>query len=123
MIKSVLGQQLIESVRKQAAENPRRVYQGPLDEGGNTECVYVASGEPSCIIGHALWQAGLVDAEFEDDGKNGSGIDSLVSSWPPLEEVSDDEADWLLMVQDSQDAGMPWNVAVYEADEKVGAHV
>ena len=123
MIKSVLGQQLIESVRKHAARSPRTVYLGPLDEFGNTECVYVSHGQPSCIVGHAMWDAGLIDAGFEDDGKNGSGIDTLAENWPPLASVSDDEAEWLLTVQGEQDNGMPWQVAVDEADEKVGAYV
>lgn len=123
MIKSVLGQQLIESVRKHAGRNPGLVYWGPLDEAGNSECVYVAHGAPSCIIGHALWDAGLVDAEFEDDGKNGSGIDTLSELWSPLASLSRDETDWLGTVQGEQDAGSEWQVAVDEADVKVGAYV
>lgn len=121
MIKSVLGQQLIESVRKHAARSPRAVYLGPLDEFGNTECVYVAHGQPSCIVGHALWDAGLIDAGFEDDGKNGSGIDTLAAHWSPLEALSRDETDWLGTVQGAQDAGYQWQIAVDEADEKVPA--
>ncbi|MBO0676915.1 hypothetical protein JRC04_05520 [Mycolicibacterium sp. S2-37] len=142
---SEIGEKLIAAVRQAAAENPDFVYKVPelLDEDGNTYldeygdvatvdgCVYVANGAPSCIVGHALWSEGLIDAAF--DRLNNDSIAALagffynyhnktyaankVVKLPGLEGLDEAEIRWLGNVQGHQDDEIAWGEAVRRADE------
>lgn len=113
---SDLGQQLIKYVRAHAAEKPDFVYNTGLapDAPG---CVYVYDGCASCLIGQALWDAGLIDASFEQNPTNHCPVGSLVDAL----QLSIDgvEQRWLRTVQYYQDARYTWGDAVRLADEEI----
>lgn len=113
---SAIGQQLIEIVRAKAAENPDFIYSPP--GGEDASCVYVHEGRPSCLIGHALWECGLIDGDFERRvGDNKQGFDDIA---PMLGlELGQDELAWLLGTQGAQDNSRPWGAAVRRADQAV----
>lgn len=112
---SELGQKLVEIVRRKAAENPDYVYQAPGD-GIAAQCLYVHDGKPSCLIGQALLEAGVIGPDFEANADNRRGFRSLWHHIPSLQALSYDEYDWLQSVQRRQDAGEPWANAVAFAD-------
>jgi hypothetical protein len=122
---SAIGQQLIDIVRAKAAENPDFRYEPP--GGAGTPCVYVHRGKPSCLIGHALWGVGLIDADFSrrqertDKSRaillNAEGFD-LVAPELGLE-LDREERMWLEQVQAEQDKEKPWGIAVKAADDFV----
>ena len=108
---SEIGQKLIDETRKVAEANPRFVY----DEAA---CRYVKNGKPSCLIGHALWNLGLINEGFEVNNSN------AIVAWSVLRDlgvkVSCYEEDWLSCAQSSQDSEQSWGRAVTHADEEAG---
>ena len=104
---SELGQKLIAEVRKVAGERPDFIAPG--------DCVYVSDGQPSCLIGHALWNLGLVDENTEYRHLNDEGI-TAASAFLNLD-IEGLEIDWLSEVQIYQDARFAWSDAVQRADE------
>lgn len=119
---SAIGQQLINIVRTKAAEDPDFRYRPP--GGSGASCVYVYRRRPSCILGHALWGAGLINREFQDQRSQGiefraneDGFDS-VSSLLGLE-LDPMERAWLEHVQTEQDNETPWGRAVESADDHI----
>lgn len=107
---SEIGSQIIDAVRIIAARNPLFVYH---DNGGF--CEYVRDGQPSCLIGRALWELGLIDATMEDIPQNCSGAKELLTDQLALQ-LDLDELHWLDLVQGCQDAKDPWSEAVSKAD-------
>lgn len=104
------GQKIINEVRLVAAANPDFVYEPPDDEG----CVYVRDGEPSCLIGHALWRLGYIDAELE---RHREGPNHNWDGAPDLLDhlglhLDDSESEWVAVVQSRQDDGQPWGHTV-----------
>ena len=122
-----IGQKVISLIRAKAAENPDfmyPVYAYPDGDGCVNGCVYVWGGKPSCLVGHGLWDAGLIDASFETAGP-APGIRGpnheparVVIDRLGLE-LSGPERDWIVQVQVAQDEGVPWGDAVRKADESV----
>lgn len=117
-----IGEQLQEKVREIAAERPDYVYKG---KGGGVgkpgRCVYVRDGQPSCLIGHALWGLGLIDATLEQRGSgqgfNTGDIHSLADTLKL--DIDSDSLDWLSHAQYRQDVGNTWGDAVQLADEQL----
>lgn len=108
-----IGERLIGLVRQKAGERPDYVYHAP---GGDT-CAYVVNGEPSCLIGHALFEAGVIDAEFERHEDNCHVFSFL---YPELGlHLSPDELNWIDLVQNAQDANKPWGEAVKVGDNRL----
>lgn len=108
---SELGQQLIAETRKVVEANPDFVYSGV--------CRYVKEGQPSCLIGHALWNLNLIDGTLEDSPHNGN------SSWGIINhlelDVDPESMDWLSYAQSRQDSGYyTWAGAISEADRLAG---
>lgn len=108
---SELGQRLIEEVRMVAAKNPDFVYDEPTDACGIGQgCAYVHNGRPSCLIGQAMWNLGMIDASLEDC------LDSnhcAIRFFPRIvATLDDDEIEWLTKVQERQDAKEPWGHCV-----------
>lgn len=108
---SVLGQQLISSVRAHAAEKPDFIYESP--EGDS--CVYVYAGCPSCLIGQALFDLGLIDASYEYHPCNCGGSNEIFYELGL--ELDASEAIWLRFVQYLQDTKHPWSECVALADQ------
>lgn len=104
---SEIGQKLIEETRKVAAERSDFVYQG--------FCQYVDGGKPACLIGHALWNLGLIDESLEFRGVNEDGVRFITNH---LDIALDDaEESWLTSAQSGQDHGISWGMSVVRADE------
>lgn len=107
---SELGQKLIELVREAAEERP--------DMCMNGGCVYVRNGQPRCLIGQALWKAGLINESFESTRNNTLILGAITSS---LELALDqEELDWLRIAQSAQDTLHIWREAVQFADNPQG---
>lgn len=109
---SDLGCQLIAEVRKVAADNPLFQYYNGEDES----CKYISNGGPDCLIGHALWNIGLIDADWQGDRQSRSDIRNIVE-WAEWE-LDASEVDWLAHVQQSQDNSCPWGRCIRQADDR-----
>lgn len=103
------GESIIKAVRSIAAERPSHAY---AQADG---CAYVLNGKPACLIGHALWNLGLLGPSIEDLRWNIMGIDSLLDDKLDIP-VGSEEMGWLSLVQEHQDMGLPWGEAVEMAD-------
>lgn len=115
---STLGQKLIYEARRVAAANPDFVY-AKVPEGYAKRCVYLQDGCPSCIIGHALWNVGLINEEFKGDNLALSDIGHVVLHYQWHLDVG--EIEWLYRVQVFQDQGKPWAGAIQYADREIDA--
>lgn len=109
---SDVGQRLIAEVKRVAGEHPEFCYRTP---GDTTQCKYVKDSAPSCLVGHGLWNLGLIDASLERAVRHGykvnsSGIHGLIDA-PDLD-LDDYEIEWLAEAQDAQDDGHPWGECV-----------
>lgn len=106
---SEFGEKLIAEVRKVAERNPDHVYAKP-----STGCVYVSGGQPSCIVGHALWNLGSIDANMELVPDNTSGMHGILDHLQI--ELDSRELDWLIDAQNYQDTRGTWSQAIWRAD-------
>lgn len=121
---SDLGKQLIETVRAKAAAQPDFVYKPPMVQPGSglaphkDSCLYIhADGQPGCIIGHALFSAGLIDASLHKDSSNREVFSVLVGTMDlPMDDV---EISWLRAAQACQDSEFPWGESVSYADDHI----
>ncbi|OQW34540.1 MAG: hypothetical protein A4E20_11000 [Nitrospira sp. SG-bin2] len=107
------GQKVIAAVRRIAAEQPGKTYVAPRTTSYVPQCVYVLNGAASCLVGHGLWDAGLIAADFEDCDFNCTGIEYVDDF-----EIDRKERTWLAYAQDAQDRGETWSTAVSEADHR-----
>lgn len=112
---SETGQQIIAEIRKVAAERPDAI----VDLGG---CVYIdRRGNPSCLVGHALFNLGLLDEllpdPFEEYGPgawNETAFDHMYHSIAPgMEQI---EVEWITVAQKVQDSDKTWSESVRTAD-------
>lgn len=108
---SDIGQMLIDAVNRVADLTPNYVYQKPpkdtpIDYG---TCRYVYNGKPSCLIGVAAWDIGLISSEFEKCSQNFGGVDELCNMLGL--NLDEDEEQYLMQVQDLQDQGINWGDA------------
>lgn len=120
-----IGQKIIAKVREIASADPDFIYRSPT----GAACLYVHKGEPSCLIGQALWQLGLIDGEIESAPSvlvagrsfttqpNKAWVTDLLPHLDIL--VSESEGKWLKTVQDRQDDLHPWGMAIEVADLQV----
>lgn len=109
---SKAGQRLIAIVREKAAAEPNRVYHPPVVDG---PCVYVHDGEPSCLVGQALWVDGQIDCSLEE--QDDLNIDTIGKLLYHLGlGLDEEEVHWLRNVQARQDNKHPWGAAVAWAD-------
>lgn len=115
---SELGAYLIHLVRHTAADNPDFVYiRDFVAPDHPNPCMYVRDNNPACLIGHAFWAAGLIDASLADDSINTATVLELSDVLDlPVDEV---EVQWLRRAQREQDFGGSWGVAVATADVAV----
>lgn len=110
--------ELIELIRAKAAASPDFVYE-PIPQGpivGNTTCVYVHDGKPSCIVGHGAWDSGLLGSSFESSRHNSDGVVELLESLSIVAEFSHADLAWLEAVQEAQDTGQTWAESIRSAD-------
>lgn len=103
---TVTAEDIINEVRKAAATRPDNV----------AECQYVLDGEPSCIVGVAMWNLGLIDEDIEsDENLNCStNVDYFLEDFGIKATV--EQRRWLLWAQSAQDTGTRWQEAVDSAD-------
>lgn len=112
---SDLGKRLIASVRKFAAERPDYIYKNADNNyPWKVGCVYFTKdGNPSCLIGHALADFGLLNGQPDICGT--SSINNVVKQYGW--EIDSRELEWLVDVQMFQDSLKTWGQAVALADE------
>lgn len=108
------GAKLIKIIRDLATEKPDFVYERPEIEG-DTGCVYVHDRQPSCIVGHAMWRAGLIDYSYELTPYNKQAFGDHL---PGMATLTDREAQWLEEVQGQQDSGETWANSILSADSR-----
>lgn len=111
---SELGEKIINAVREAAAKAPDFVYNRETPLG---KCIYVKNGQPSCLVGHALWAVGLIDADTEGFSWNDDEISTVVAQSEWGKQLTDGEVGWLEIVQSEQDSGTAWRYAVRMADD------
>jgi hypothetical protein len=102
---SALGQKIIAEIRKVAADNPDFIYQAPYGDA----CFYVFNGQPSCIVGRALWNLGFIDKTLEKGSDNSIRAHVFLDKHFALDLY---ERDWIDRVQWHQDAKRTWGQAV-----------
>lgn len=94
----------------------------------NTEghgCVYAANGSPSCLVGHVIHALdpaafSLVE-EWEAESKGSETALSLRKrGWLPKDFWTNDAEKVMQAMQDSQDEGNNWGLALYDG-ENLGA--
>lgn len=118
---TTISDHVIGLVRAKAAADPKFVYKHPIEDampggGVSKSCVYVHNGCASCLIGHALWDAGYVGNSLEQTGDNHVEVAELLHKLGIYHEFTRDEIGWLAQAQQQQDKGMPWGEAVAYAD-------
>lgn len=108
---SELGAKLIEEIRNLAKENPERT----------AGCTYLDSdGAPVCIVGHAMFNLGLIDESAKQSDWNKSDFYILrFNGISGLDATDDAESRWIVAVQGMQDCGKEWGEAVEVADREV----
>lgn len=114
---------LIAAVRQVAIEQPTYVYDPDPD------CVYrEETGEPSCLIGHALKRIGQLDLiSVETRMSPGASIATtrnLMNVSQLLYDLglqfTEAQKRWLTRVQSQQDERTAWGDAVNNADYEIG---
>lgn len=130
----VKGEDLITAVREVAAASPDFSY---LKYNNRNECQYfnyettenmygkITTGQPSCILGQALWRLGythtiLPEGRYDSYNYLGSMIntrefDAFAKFFHM--DLEPEEIQWLLDVQTGQDTGETWGQAVEGADK------
>lgn len=109
---SAQGKLIIQAVRAAAARNLLHVFQG--------QCLYVKNGCPACLIGHAMWDLGLIDGTLEESAHNEDGVDFLLGDLGV--ELDERELHWLESAQAAQDSHYTWADSIRAADEKVAEY-
>lgn len=109
--------ELIAATRKIAASRPGHVYDPPAVGGAHVhdggDCVYSLDGQPSCLIGHALEDLGLLGVAAK--AGNETSIDTLIGRIGL--QFTRRQRQWLKQVQTLQDGGESWGSAVADTDE------
>jgi len=100
----ITASEVVGAVRRQAAEHPEKTARS----------CYIGQDGPSCIIGHALTDLGVGEDTLIP--LNTDSITYLVSFLFPTVARSPQIVEWLQRVQDRQDKGWAWSVAVHDAD-------
>jgi len=102
------GNDVVQQIRDIAAQQPERRY--------DDSCVYVIDSidgpQPGCIVGHALWALGLADETWLGKKDNRSAVLRL----PLALDWAHEDTVWVQRVQNLQDDGVPWGLAVELAD-------
>ena len=109
---NVTEQDIINEVRRLAADNPDYIYVNP-NGSEFSQCVYIHDGKGSCIVGRALVNNGF-DPEKVAQYEGATADEMLVVLG--IKEAIDFGQVWLDRVQALQDNGTPWADAVEEAD-------
>ncbi len=118
--------QVIEEVRRLAAEQPDFVYAEQEGANPNEDCSYFGchlgnTAGQACIVGQALANLNVDMAKLEEaeDSGNDTDIDSVLVSGIVNITYTSEEAKWLGNVQYHQDRKEPWARAVELADKAV----
>lgn len=116
--------EVIEEVRRLAAEQPDFVYSNQGGAGG--ECSYFGctvgdSSGQACIVGQALanLNVDMSDLKHWEDKGYGMGIAEALEKKVVAIPYTEREARWLDNVQYPQDFADSWTVAVEEVDKLV----
>jgi hypothetical protein len=122
----VTATEIIQEVRRLAAERPDYVYdEGEEPEGGDSiRCFYWKDDRPSCIFGHALFRLGVTPERLQAAdavAPVGDSIESLLNRLAVGETPT--ETQWMGTVQRRQDDGWAWGEAVAATDREISLTV
>lgn len=102
----------LELLREVIAEKGEDfVYEPLVDENGLSTCRYLDQGQPSCLVGHVLYRAGISPAELA--GVEDITPDSSSETW--LGWGTPRAIDLLADVQEKQDRHVAWGEALASA--------
>lgn len=104
---------LEESVAEKGADY---VYIAPVIEWEMQTCLYAIDGQPSCLIGHALYRLGVPIQKLEEIGA--ITIETIAHTFGPME---DKLVIALNQAQLSQDGGETWGKALYRFKAELSA--
>lgn len=108
--------EFVQSVRDIAKAKHTFVYKKLV---GSNYCLYAHDGEPSCLIGCALFDCGVTIQELKEfdnaDTVDSRGADTVLSHLG----LSDEVCLWATAVQSHQDSLTTWGEAVWLADIEV----
>ena len=92
------------------------VYKRPVGSSGPA-CVYQANGEPSCVVGKALFKVGVTADELDAMDRTGvhTGINSV--TLPERVSLTNDARAVFAAAQEKQDRGTEWGIALRAAEE------
>ena len=116
---------LAVKVREIVARDPHFVYKTPpVAEPFTSEyCRYAYKGEPSCLIGRGLYELGVPIEELDalDEGSHGeatiySAAYAIAIGRHHDEVLRDLNVRWLDRMQNDQDNGVPYGLALHSAD-------
>lgn len=119
---TITDDMVISTLKAVVAEQPDYVYAAPSHMTDDAECYYVhtdddgANQRPGCVVGHVLHRLGIsLDeiGEHEDEDAH-AAVPALVGG------LNQGTMTLLCDVQQSQDRGTPWNVALASALREMG---
>ena len=116
--------QVIEEVRRLAAEQPDFVYseqEGAVGECSYFSCAIGDSSGQACIVGQALasLNVDMSDLKRKEDKGIGMAICTVLEQGVVEIPYTEEEARWLGNVQYYQDREEPWARAVALADKEM----
>lgn len=91
-------------------------YEQVAIEGDDPACVYVDAGAPSCLVGHILHRLGVPLGRLEDNNNTGVGDRRFLTEVGV--QADDRVAYFLEQIQEEQDSGLPWGLALQVAIER-----
>lgn len=99
-----------------------------LEPGHYTDCLYEKNGEPSCLVGHMLFNAGVpVEDLHRLDNLTHPQIDKFDTSEarvvvPKLFDVDEKTIEFVAVLQQKQDSGLSWGDALKMAKNVVSVY-
>lgn len=97
------------------------IYQQIADEYGNPGCRYIDNGSCSCLVGHILYRAGVPIGDLEGNNNERSVDDDSFLVDVGVDADSRTEH-FLSRLQEAQDRGSKWGVALHGAIEAVASY-
>lgn len=122
--REVTGDDLVNAIREVAEANPDFVYRAP---SVHELCVYVDEGQPSCLVGHGLWNLGLINETFDngepywakDANPNYQSVCDVLDRLGLWDQMTEAQRVWVGVAQSTQDDSLSWGTSIRRADETV----
>lgn len=117
-------EQVLEATRTLVEEKGEDFVYSPVDGFAGGDCVYAVDGNPSCLVGHVIFRLDAEAfkhlAELERERGSVAAADLVGGGYLRQSFWTSDAAMAMQEAQATQDEGLPWGRALYEA-ENLGA--